>query len=289
MSDVHVLANPAARKGAGAARHARVLEALRAAGAAVHDLQAPDVEHARRALAEVVATGGGRVVLVGGDGLVHLALQELATTGTELALIPAGTGNDFAHALGLDRGGLDEQIARALGPARPLDAIRTTHGWVASVAGIGFSATVNERANALAWPRGAARYTIATMLVLPQLRAVSLTLELDGERLEVDTVMLAVANTSCFGGGMRICPDARPDDGLLDVAIIGAVPATTLLRVFPRVFRGTHVTHPRCTMRRARHVRLLDTTARLWGDGELVGAAPLELTAVPGAILVAGA
>jgi len=289
VSDVHVLANPAARKGAGAARLSAVLTTLRTKGASVHLLDAASPDEARRAVAEVAASGAGRVVLVGGDGLLHLALQQLAGTGTELALIPTGTGNDFAHALGLDRGDLDAQVARALAPARPLDAIRTTHGWVASVAGIGFSATVNARANALAWPRGRARYSVATMLVLPQLRSVSLTIELDGERLDVDTVMLAVANTSCFGGGMRICPDARPDDGLLDVAIIGAVSAPTLLRVFPRVFRGTHVTHPRCTMRRARHVRLLDTTTELWGDGELVGTAPLELEAVPGAIHVAGA
>jgi diacylglycerol kinase (ATP) len=289
VSDVHVLANPAARKGAGAERLAAVLTALRTKGASVHLLDAASPDAARRAVAEVASSGTGRVVLVGGDGLLHLALQPLAGTGTELALIPTGTGNDFAHALGLDQGDLDAQVTRALAPARPLDAIRTTHGWVASVAGIGFSATVNARANALAWPRGGARYSVATMLVLPQLRSVSLTIELDGERLDIDTVMLAVANTSCFGGGMRICPDARPDDGLLDVAIIGAVSAPTLLRVFPRVFRGTHVTHPKCTMRRARHVRLLDTTTELWGDGELVGPAPLDLEAVPGAIHVAGA
>lgn len=289
MADVHVLANPAARKGAGAARHATVLQLLRANGATVHELDATSAAHASASVADVASRGAGRVVLLGGDGLVHLALQQLAGTDTELALIPTGTGNDFAHALGLDRGDLAAQVARALGPARSLDAIRTTHGWVASVAGIGFSATVNARANALAWPRGSARYTVATMLVLPKLHSLSLTLELDGERVEIDTVMLAVANTPCFGGGMRICPDARPDDGLLDIAIIGAVPATTLLRVFPRVFRGTHVTHPRCTMRRARHVRLLDTTTELWGDGERVGTTPLELEAVPGAIRVAGA
>lgn len=289
MSDVHVLANPAARKGSGAAHYAKALDALRAAGAGVHELAATTREEASRVLADAVAAGASRVVLVGGDGLVHLAIQSLATTSTELALLPAGTGNDFAHALGLDRGDLAAQVARVLGPARSLDAMRTTHGWVASVAGIGFSAMVNARANALAWPRGGARYTVATMLSIPRLTTVSLTLELDDERMEVDTTMLAVANTPCFGGGMRICPEARPDDGLLDIAIIGAVSAPTLLRVFPRVFRGTHVRHPQCTMRRARRVALLDTCTELWGDGERVGAAPMEIEAVPGAIHVAGA
>jgi diacylglycerol kinase (ATP) len=289
VSEVHVLANPAARRGTGTAHLAAVLDALRTAGAHPVELDARDRDTACRSLAAVVARGEGRVVLVGGDGLVHLALQQLATTPIELGLVPAGTGNDFAHALGLDRGDLAANVTRALGPARALDAIRTTHGWVASVAGIGFSAVVNARANRLAWPRGGARYTVATIAELPRLRPLSLTLELDGVAHAIDTVMLAIANTSCFGGGMQIAPDARPDDGILDIAVIGPVPAHTLLRVFPRVFRGTHTRHPQCTMYRARHVRLLDTTTELWGDGERVGAAPLELEAVPGAIRVAGA
>jgi diacylglycerol kinase (ATP) len=289
VSEVHVLANPAARRGTGAAHLAAVLDALRAAGARPVELDARDRDTACRSLGDVAANGQGRVVLVGGDGLVHLAVQQLAGTPIELAVVPAGTGNDFAHALGLDRGDLTAKVARALAPARTLDAIRTTHGWVASVAGIGFSAMVNARANRLSWPRGAARYTVATVAELPRLRPLSLTLELDGTATPIETVMLAIANTPCFGGGMQIAPDARPDDGILDVAVIGPVAAHTLLRVFPRVFRGTHIRHPQCTMYRARRIRLLDTTTELWGDGERLGAAPLELEAVPGALHVAGA
>ena len=289
MSNVHVLANPAARKGRGATHYVKVLAALSAHGASFAEIDTTTPDHARAALRAIVAAGGARVVLVGGDGLVHLALQELATTDTEVGLIPAGTGNDFAHALGLDRGTLTDQVAVALAPARALDAMRTTHGWVASVAAIGFAAAVNARANTLAWPRGASRYTVATIAVLPRLRAVSLVLELDGEPIEVRTTMLAVANTAFFGGGMAICPDARPDDALLDIAVVGDVHALALLRVLPRVFRGTHVSHPMVSMYRARHVRLLGTTAEMWGDGELVGPAPLELEAVPAAFRVAGA
>ena len=288
MSTVHVLANPAARKGRGAAHYAKVLEALRAHGAPFRELNATSAADARAALRTVVAVPEARVVLVGGDGLVHLALQELANTDAVLGIIPAGSGNDFAHALGLDKGPLDEQITRALGDDHPLDAIRAGTTWVASVATVGFAASVNARANALRWPRGGARYTLATFAVLPRLRAVPLTLELDGEPTAVITTMLAIANTSYFGGGMEICPDARPDDGLLDIAVIGDVRPLTLLRVFPKVFRGTHTTHPKCTMYRAKQVRLLDTSTELWGDGELVGPAPIALEAVAGAFRVAG-
>ena len=101
--------------------------------------------------------------------------------------------------------------------------------------------------------------------------------------------MLAVANTAFFGGGMAICPDARADDSLLDVAVVGDVRPLTLLRVFPRVFRGTHVTHPQVTMYRARRVKLLATAADVWGDGELLGPAPIELEAAGSAFRVAGA
>ena len=289
MSTVHVLANPAARKGRGAARYAKVLNALRAHGATFAELDASTAEDARAALRTVVSEPDARVVIVGGDGLVHLALQELATTECVLGIIPAGSGNDFAHALGLDRGPLETQVARALDQARSLDAIRAGSTWVASVATVGFAASVNARANALRRPRGGSRYTVATLAVLPHLRAVSLVLELDGEPTPVLTTMLAIANTSYFGGGMAICPDARPDDGLLDVAVIGDMRPLAMLRVFPRVFRGTHITHPQCTMYRAKRIRLLATDTDVWGDGELVGPAPIELEAVTGAIRVAGA
>lgn len=288
VSNVHVLVNPAARKGRGAAHYAKALAQLRAQGAACTEVAPTTPDHARAALRSIATNGGDRVILVGGDGLVHLALQEFATTDTVIGIVPAGTGNDFAHALGLDRGSLAEQVARALEPSHALDAIRTTHGWIASVATVGFTAAVNARANALSWPRGGARYTVATLAVLPRVRSVSLVLELDDDRVEVTTTMLAIANTSYFGGGMAICPDARADDGFLDVAVVGDVRPLTLLRVFPRVFRGTHITHPKVAMFRARRVALRETSTELWGDGELVGPAPVELTAVPAAIRVAG-
>lgn len=289
VSAVHVLANPAARRGRGTTRLEAVVAELTRRGVAPAVLDAPSVDAARVALRTAVAEGASRVVLVGGDGLVHLAAQELAGTTVTVGIVASGTGNDFAHALGLDRDDLAAQVARTLEPPVALDAIRSDGTWVASVATLGFAARVNARANAMARPRGSARYTIATVAELPRLRPVPLVLELDDRTLEVETTLLAIANTSCFGGGMRICPDARADDGLLDVAVIGAVGRATLLRVFPRVFRGTHVDHPRVTMHRARRVVLRDTDADVWGDGERVGATPRAFEAVPSSLFVAGA
>ena len=289
MSTVHVLANPAARKGRGASPLAQVTAALRAHGAEPVELDASSAGAARTALRALATEATARVVLVGGDGLVHLAAQELAGRPVTIGVVPAGTGNDFAHALGLEDGDLDARVARALAPAVPLDAIRADDAWVASVATLGFSARVNARANALRHPRGSARYTVATIAELPALRPVPVVLDLDDRTVEVEATLLAVANTSCFGGGMRICPDARPDDGLLDVAIIGAVGRATLLTVFPRVFRGSHVDHPRVTMHRAARVVLRGTDDEVWGDGELLGPAPRTFVAVRDALRVAGA
>jgi diacylglycerol kinase (ATP) len=288
MTVVHVLGNPAAAGGRPAATVDQVVEAIEAAG---HDARRLDPTSRADALAlayRAVEEGAGRLVVVGGDGLVHLATQAVAGTRVVLGIVPVGTGNDFARGLGLDTSDPEQAVARALGDPVRVDAIRTSSGWIASVATVGFSVAVNARANRLRRPRGPSRYTIATLLELPRLAPIELGLELDGVRHDVTTTLLAIANTAYFGGGMAICPSATPQDGRLDIAVIGPVGRATLLRMLPRVFKGTHVTHPAVTLYTAACVRLLDATAEIWGDGEPVGRLPIDLAAVPGALRVAG-
>ena len=167
--------------------------------------------------------------------------------------------------------------------------MRTNHGWVASVATVGFSGDVTARANALRWPRGQQRYTVATVLQLPRLRRLRATVTIDGETHDADTTMLSVGNTAYFGGGMCICPDARPDDGLLQTVVIGAVGRGTFLRVFPKVFGGRHVDHPAVTSYRSRTVRVEGDDVVMWADGDPLGPLPVTCEAVPGALRVAGA
>jgi diacylglycerol kinase (ATP) len=287
---VHLLGNPAARAGRGDGATARVAAALRAHGADVVELVADERHDVRRVLEDALATGASRLVVAGGDGLAHQAAQLLACQGVTLGLVPVGTGNDLARVLGLPLGDLDAAVVRALQPPVAVDAVRTDHGWVASVATIGFSGDVNESANRLRRPRGGARYSVATLLALPRLRPRRVRLDVDGECLETDVTLLAVANTRHFGGGMAICPQADPTDGRLDVALVGAVGRLTLLRFFPQVFAGRHVSHPAVTMLRGARVRVESSTdERLWGDGEPVGPLPVTLEAVRGALLVAGA
>jgi diacylglycerol kinase (ATP) len=287
VTEVLVLGNPAARGGTGDVE--RVVDELRAGGRRATMLQADSAEAGAQAARQAVADGAERLVVVGGDGLVRIAVDAAAGSDTVLGIVPQGTGNDFARALGLLDGDLATHVRRALDEPVPVDAMRTDHGWVASVATAGFSGDVTARANALRWPKGQQRYTVATVLQLPRLRRLHARLTVDGVEHEADHTLLAIGNTAYFGGGMRICPDAGPDDGLLHAVVIGAVSKGTFLRVFPRVFQGGHVRHPDVQTYTGRTIRVEGEDCDMWADGDLLGPLPLTCEAVAGALRVAGA
>lgn len=288
MSTVHVLANPAS--GGGSADVGEVEDAIRRAGHAVEPLRATSADGSAALAAAAVADGAQRLVVVGGDGLVRIAVGAVATTGTVLGIVPQGTGNDFARALGLLDGSLADQVARALAPPVPVDAMRTNHGWVASVATLGFSGDVTARANRLRWPRGAQRYTVATLLQLPRLRSVRATVQIEGTIHDASTSLLSVGNTRYFGGGMAICPDARPADGHAQVVVVGAVGRWRFLRVFPRAFSGGHLRDPEVTTYRVSSVTVDgDRGEMMWADGDELGPLPVTCEIVAGALAVAGA
>lgn len=288
MVSVHLLGNPSARNGA--AQLEEVADGFRARGADVEVVSSSTVAEARAATRRAVSQGAERLVAVGGDGVVHIAVNAAAESQTVLGVVPLGTGNDFARALGLLGGTVDEQVERALAEPVPVDLVRTDHGWVASVATLGFSGDVTARANALSWPRGQTRYTVATLLQLPRLRTLPVTVDVEGTRVGGATTLLAVGNTAFFGGGMRICPSARSDDGRLHVVSIGDVPRRTFLRVFPTVFSGRHLDRPEVSSAQGATVSIDGPPdVEVWADGEVLGPLPIRLEAVPGAIRVAGA
>jgi diacylglycerol kinase (ATP) len=286
MTSIHLLGNPTAR--GGETRIEEVVDAFVRRGVEVTVVEARTVADARAGALRAVEEGATRLVAVGGDGVVHIAVNAVAQSETVLGVVPLGTGNDFARALGLLNGDVDEQAERALAEPVAIDAIRTDHGWVATVATLGFSGDVTARANDLAWPRGQSRYTLATMLQLPRLRTQAVAVEVDGRRVGGDTTLLAIGNTEFFGGGMRICPDASPDDGKLQVVNIGDVPRRTFLRVFPTVFSGRHVRRAEVSTDSGTSVTIDGSDVEVWADGEPLGPLPLRLEVVPGALRVAG-
>jgi diacylglycerol kinase (ATP) len=160
--------------------------------------------------------------------------------------------------------------------------------WFAGVLAAGFDAIVNERANSWGdrrgWPRGTARYTLAVLRELPSLRQRDYLLELDGVRIETAAMIVAVANVASYGGGMRVAPGAVADDGLLDVLVAGPIGRGEFARVFPRVFSGRHVDHPRVHLHRAARVRVVADGVVGYADGERIGPLPLDCQVVPGAL-----
>ena len=309
-----LLVNPSSGAGRGAAVGEAALTRLRGLGHDVLPVVAPDAVTAHRLAREALAGADGRrvdaLVVVGGDGVVHLGVDVVAGTDVPLGVVPAGTGNDISRAWGLP----SDPVAAVdtidaccrLRSVRRFDAVRvedlpgeggaTADGgaaWVAGVTAAGFDAVVNERANGWRWPRGAARYNLAIARELPLFRPVPYRLVLDGQEWRTEGLLVAVANTASYGGGMRIAPDADPTDGLLDVVVVTPVPLHRFVRLFPRVYEGTHVQFDAVEVRRAAQVEVhVDPDGRspreivAYGDGERLGALPRRFTAHGGAVAV---
>ena len=145
---------------------------------------------------------------------------------------------------------------------------------------------VNERANRMTWPKGQMRYNLATLSELRVFRPLPYTLELDGKQLKLDAMMVSVGNGPSFGGGLRIAEGALLDDGLLDVVIIKPMSRTSLVRTYPKLFKGTHVTHPQYEHHLVRTVTIAAPGITTYADGERFGDLPLTVECAPGALTV---
>lgn len=295
--NVALLVNPAARAGAhtGAATHAA--ERLRAHGVKTAIISGGSAAESSELLRAAIELGTDAVVVAGGDGTVHLAIQEVAGTGIPLGIIPAGTGNDFAATLGLRE--LDVATAAdtiAAGVTRAVDLARVTRddgstAFFGSVLASGFDSKVNDRANRMRWPRGHMRYNIAILVEFLTLTGIPYEVDLelaDGtrERIAGDLVMATVGNGRTYGGGIPICPDADPADGLLDLVLVRPAGRLRLLRLLPRVYAGTHASVPEVAMHRVRSVRLSSPRVTAYADGDPIGSLPLTIDVAPAALTV---
>ena len=228
------------------------------------------------------------LIAVGGDGLVNLCLQLVAEKPICLGVIPAGTGNDFARATGFNGKSVDEifsifsrskPVKIDLGKAVSADESK----WFVQVLSTGFDAIVNSLANKMTWPRGKSKYTIATILILSRFKSIPYMVEIDGRIFEQNAMLLAVANGESYGGGMRICPGASNSDGIFDVLIVRPVTKIVLLTIFPKVFKGNHIPHPKIDVYKGKYIKISSPTVA-YADGEFVSQLPLEVTNVPNAL-----
>ncbi|NIL75676.1 diacylglycerol kinase [Rhodococcus sp. B10] len=284
---VTVLTNPVAGNGRAPAITEAVTTRLRERGLDVTTVVGRTPGDALDATRRIVRTGSDTVVVVGGDGMVNLALQAVATTSTALAVVPAGTGNDLARLLGVPHG--DPAAAAdivARNSRRTMDLGRADNRWFATVLSSGFDSLVTERANRLRWPRGPLRYNLAMVLELTKLRPIPYSIELDDVTLDLEATLVTVGNGPTYGGGMAICPDARVDDGLLDVTVVRASSRTRLVRLSPTLYKGTHVELPEVDVHRSSHVRLTAPGMVAYADGERFPPLPVRIGAVPRAVTV---
>lgn len=274
---IAVLYNPVAGKGRGAERADTAVTTLRAAGSSVRVYAGDSLESTRALAVQALAAAPRVLVVVGGDGTLTAILDALAGATVPVALVPSGTGNDFARAVGIPRGDAAAAARLALtGTPRQIDVGEVTSGGVTTpfvtIAALGFDAKVSDRTNRLRWPRGAARYYLALVIELARLRPTRFRLSVDGDELgELPGTLVAVGNTESYGGGMPICQGAEPDDGLLDFVHVAPLRRIRLLRLFPQLLKGTHLGLPQVIHRRARTIQVSAPDLVVYADGERLG------------------
>jgi diacylglycerol kinase (ATP) len=196
-----------------------------------------------------------------------------------MGIIPAGTGNDLCRSLGIPSAPAAAAQLLLQGQPRPLDLWRVNDQFFLNAAGIGLDAEVAYQANRGGRLRGMPAYLLALLRALRSYRPLTLSIAAESERFEGRVMLAALANGRCYGGGIPIAPKAQPDDGLLDVVIVGAMPRLALARHFPRLLRGAHLTHPQVTSFRAAALQIEgDPSARISLDGELRSHLPLTIT-----------
>ena len=226
----------------------------------------------------------------------RLRCRSLAQGDIPLGIIPAGTGNDHAREFAHSQQTIPRRPPTSSSTAgretvdlgRIDGARRHRQKWFGTVMAAGFDSLVTDRTNRMRWPHGRMRYNVAMVAELSKLRLLPFRLAFDGgETIVADLTLAAFGNTKSYGGGMLICPDADHSDGLLDVTMVASASRTQLIRLFPTVFKGTHVDLDEVTHRRARARSRVDSPGiNAYADGEYVCPLPVEVSAVPGALKI---
>ncbi|MCL8208425.1 MAG: diacylglycerol kinase family lipid kinase [Actinomycetia bacterium] len=272
---------------AGGRRAQKIVDGLAAALARVPDLEVTatrDRGHATE-LARAVADVPGMVVIsVGGDGTHHEVVNGLGPhAAAAMAVIPAGSGNDFPAGIGVPADpALALEVALS-GQPRAIDLGQVNDQYFLTVVGAGFDAEVAGDINAR--PHGGSGLWLYLGGILRQLfryRCQPLTVTLDGVTRTRDTLMIAAGNTARYAGGIRICPGADPADGRLEVVWVGAVSPLGILPILARAYSGRHVEH-RITETHAVRELVVDGPPALYvhADGELVGHLPVRIRIHP--------
>ena len=231
---------------------------------------------------EVTVASG--IIAVGGDGLMHMCIQVTAFTQMPLVAIPAGTGNDFVRALGWNPDKPLEPLWSALNsePSK-IDLGNVDGEYFAAIASTGFDSLVNERANRMKWPKGPAKYNVAMALELPKFKPIKYRFIIDGKEFNREAMLIAAGNGSSYGGGMLVCPNAKLNDGLIDLMILNPVSKREFIQIFPSVYEGKHIEHPEVEIFKAKEI-YIESDAICYADGERIGPLPATISVAEAAL-----
>ena len=290
---VALIVNPTAGSGRARGIAERARDAMNSEGVDVDLIVPTDLGLMRESIIEAVESLPAGIIACGGDGTVHLVLQGVAPAATPMAIIPAGTGNDIARSLGIaikDHDVVPRGIARSLlaGRTRAIDLTCIEHGsrqvWSLGVTSMGLDSAVNERANRTRRFNGTTRYVLGLLAEMRSFHTYEFVVTVDGEPMDGPATLIAIGNGSSYGGGMKICPTASMTDGILDVTWVDRASRTTILRVFPRIFSGSHVKHPAVRVLQGRTITVQSKGPVVYADGERVGDLPIVASVVAGGL-----
>jgi diacylglycerol kinase (ATP) len=291
---VGLVINPTAGGNKGAVAGESVRAVLATSSHEVIDLSAESYEAAKQVIKVAIANQAiDALVLVGGDGMAHLGVNVCANTSVPMAIVPAGTGNDSAGVFGMpinDAAASTKLILENISSPKFIDAIEIEHSggktWAIGSASAGFDALVNARANKMKWPAGPMKYYLAMLLELASFKAIKYRSKIDGVAKDFEAMLCVVSNSGVFGGGMLVVPEASITDGKLDLLILNKITRFKLVRIFPRVYKGTHVTDPAVELLEATKVEIAADGMPIYSDGEYVGQSPFTAILVPAALMV---
>lgn len=227
-------------------------------------------------------------VACGGDGTVNLLLNSVIDLPIRLAVIPMGTGNDFARHIGVKNPKIAIEVLRD-NQVIAMDVGQITFPqeppkYFAAVASCGFDAQVNERANKLSGPDGPIKYLASVFGELKNLSSVWLDLKFNETELNGRFTLVAIGNTSSYGGGMKITPSADLRDGLFSLTIVNKADRRTLVKVLPTVFTGRHVFHPKVSVDQTDQIEISGEPFPIYADGERMGNGPAKFKVLPGCV-----
>jgi len=281
-----VVVNPKAGFGAAASLATQVVGFLQSRGIAYRMISPSSGAETKSLVKESLQSGETtRLLSVGGDGLFHLLLQFAVEFQVALAITPGGTGNDFYRTLGWFDYELVDYLEHLISTEPTLVDVGVVDGeYFGAVLSSGFDSVVNERANKMNWPKGPAKYNAAIALEFPKFKAIDFKIFADEKVLEVEAMLIAIGNGQSYGGGMRVCPGADLQDGLLDLMILHPVSKLEFMKVFPTVYKGAHVEHPQVEVFRAKQIRI-ESSAIAYADGERIGQLPVQVESLPQSLL----